>query len=160
MLHFVLHFFLYILILFKTPAWKQRKIAWGKACKSKIDKDSQAFLCWIRLSVFFKMAERVGFEPTAPCGVTGFQDRLLKPLGHLSNQEYPRHRFRLPERRAEKRIRRPRQKAIAERAELDYTIHQLRRQHPLRRQSITFCRSLYIPVIYYYLMHSSWITCG
>ena len=31
-----------------------------------------------------KMAERVGFEPTAPCGVTGFQDRLLKPLGHLS----------------------------------------------------------------------------
>ena len=30
------------------------------------------------------MAERVGFEPTAPFGVTGFQDRLLKPLGHLS----------------------------------------------------------------------------
>lgn len=30
------------------------------------------------------MAERVGFEPTAPCGITGFQDRLLKPLGHLS----------------------------------------------------------------------------
>ncbi len=30
------------------------------------------------------MAERVGFEPTAPCGVTGFQDQLLKPLGHLS----------------------------------------------------------------------------
>ena len=33
------------------------------------------------------MAERVGFEPTAPCGVTGFQDRLLKPLGHLSTNE-------------------------------------------------------------------------
>lgn len=32
----------------------------------------------------FKLAERVGFEPTAPCGVTGFQDQLLKPLGHLS----------------------------------------------------------------------------
>ncbi len=31
-----------------------------------------------------KMAERVGFEPTAHCCVTGFQDRLLKPLGHLS----------------------------------------------------------------------------
>ena len=31
-----------------------------------------------------KMAERVGFEPTAPFGVTGFQDQLLKPLGHLS----------------------------------------------------------------------------
>ena len=30
------------------------------------------------------MAERVGFEPTAPCGVTGVQDQLLKPLGHLS----------------------------------------------------------------------------
>ena len=30
------------------------------------------------------MAERVGFEPTAPYGVTGFQDQLLKPLGHLS----------------------------------------------------------------------------
>ena len=32
------------------------------------------------------MAERVGFEPTAPYGVTGFQDRLLKPLGHLSTR--------------------------------------------------------------------------
>ena len=30
------------------------------------------------------MAERVGFEPTARCRVTGFQDQLLKPLGHLS----------------------------------------------------------------------------
>ncbi|HBD87572.1 MAG TPA: hypothetical protein DC021_01390, partial [Tyzzerella sp.] len=27
---------------------------------------------------------RVGFEPTAPYGITGFQDQLLKPLGHLS----------------------------------------------------------------------------
>ena len=26
----------------------------------------------------------MGFEPTAHCCVTGFQDRLLKPLGHLS----------------------------------------------------------------------------
>ena len=33
----------------------------------------------------FPVAERVGFEPTAPCGVTGFQDQLLKPLGHLSS---------------------------------------------------------------------------
>ena len=31
-----------------------------------------------------RMAERVGFEPTAHCWVTGFQDQLLKPLGHLS----------------------------------------------------------------------------
>ena len=30
------------------------------------------------------LAERVGFEPTVPRGITGFQDRLLKPLGHLS----------------------------------------------------------------------------
>ena len=26
----------------------------------------------------------MGFEPTAPRRVTGFQDQLLKPLGHLS----------------------------------------------------------------------------
>ncbi len=31
------------------------------------------------------LAERVGFEPTVPRGITGFQDQLLKPLGHLSN---------------------------------------------------------------------------
>ena len=29
--------------------------------------------------------EKVGFEPTVPFGITGFQDQLLKPLGHLSN---------------------------------------------------------------------------
>ena len=34
------------------------------------------------------LAERVGFEPTAPFGVTGFQDQLLKPLGHLSIYEF------------------------------------------------------------------------
>ena len=33
---------------------------------------------------YLQLAERVGFEPTAPCGVTSFQDWLLKPLGHLS----------------------------------------------------------------------------
>jgi hypothetical protein len=27
----------------------------------------------------FVMAERVGFEPTSPCGRTGFRDRRLKP---------------------------------------------------------------------------------
>ena len=26
----------------------------------------------------------MGFEPTVRCRITGFQDRLLKPLGHLS----------------------------------------------------------------------------
>ena len=30
------------------------------------------------------MAEGVGFEPTVPFGITGFQDQLLKPLGHPS----------------------------------------------------------------------------
>ena len=34
------------------------------------------------------MAERVGFEPTVPFGITGFQDQLLKPLGHLSMLSY------------------------------------------------------------------------
>ena len=29
--------------------------------------------------------EKVGFEPTVPCGITGFQDRLFKPLRHLSS---------------------------------------------------------------------------
>ena len=28
--------------------------------------------------------EKVGFEPTVPFGITGFQDQLLKPLGHPS----------------------------------------------------------------------------
>ena len=30
----------------------------------------------------------MGFEPTAPFGVTGFQDQLLKPLGHLSTSAF------------------------------------------------------------------------
>ncbi len=30
------------------------------------------------------LAERVGFEPTVRCRITGFQDQRLKPLGHLS----------------------------------------------------------------------------
>ena len=30
------------------------------------------------------MAEGTGFEPAHPNGHTGFQDRLLKPLGHPS----------------------------------------------------------------------------
>ena len=37
----------------------------------------------------YKMAERVGFEPTVPFGITGFQDQLLKPLGHLSITSRP-----------------------------------------------------------------------
>ena len=30
------------------------------------------------------LAENVGFEPTVPFGITGFQDQPLKPLGQLS----------------------------------------------------------------------------
>ena len=37
----------------------------------------------MRQTIYF-LAERVGFEPTVPFGITGFQDQLLKPLGHLS----------------------------------------------------------------------------
>ena len=33
------------------------------------------------------MAEGVGFEPTVPFGITGFQDQLLKPLGHPSEPD-------------------------------------------------------------------------
>ena len=39
-----------------------------------------------RLSYLGKVAERVGFEPTVPHDITGFQDQLLKPLGHLSKK--------------------------------------------------------------------------
>ena len=49
------------------------------------------------------MAERVGFEPTARCRVTGFQDRLLKPLGHLStfiNKSAPKNMGRFGWRRS------------------------------------------------------------
>lgn len=34
------------------------------------------------------MAESVGFEPTVPFGITGFQDRPLKPLGQLSKERF------------------------------------------------------------------------
>ena len=48
--------------------------------------------------------ESVGFEPTVPFGITGFQDQLLKPLGQLSEQcfvilplvlKYVKHFFKL-----------------------------------------------------------------
>ena len=38
----------------------------------------------ILVIIEFNLAERVGFEPTVPLSITGFQDQLLKPLGHLS----------------------------------------------------------------------------
>ena len=33
------------------------------------------------------LAEREGFEPPVPFGITGFQDQRLQPLGHLSTSE-------------------------------------------------------------------------
>ncbi len=36
------------------------------------------------LSFTIFLAENVGFEPTVPFGITGFQDQPLKPLGQLS----------------------------------------------------------------------------
>ena len=36
--------------------------------------------------IHYLKTEKVGFEPTVPFGITGFQDRLLKPLGHLSKR--------------------------------------------------------------------------
>ena len=43
---------------------------------------------WVLLHVvayaFVKMAEREGFEPPVPFGITGFQDQRHQPLGHLS----------------------------------------------------------------------------
>ena len=32
------------------------------------------------------LAEREGFEPPVPFGITGFQDQRHQPLGHLSNR--------------------------------------------------------------------------
>ena len=40
------------------------------------------------ISIPVDTAEKVGFKPTAPCGVTGFQAQLLKPLGHLSLRNF------------------------------------------------------------------------
>ena len=40
--------------------------------------------CSTNWAIFPYMAERVGFEPTVRFRITGFQDQLLKPLGHLS----------------------------------------------------------------------------
>ena len=51
----------------------------GYFCKT-YSKTKTLCQCVVALS----MAERVGFEPTVPLGITGFQDQLLKPLGHLS----------------------------------------------------------------------------
>ena len=45
------------------------------------------YFCIMVTNLNIMLAERVGFEPTVPLGITGFQDRLLKPLGHLSRAD-------------------------------------------------------------------------
>ena len=52
-------------------------------CQSFYKKNTENATVFVPVA-FFCMAERVGFEPTARCRVTGFQDQLHKPLGHLS----------------------------------------------------------------------------
>ena len=42
---------------------------------------------WVLLRAIYNLAEREGFEPPVPCDITGFQDQLHKPLGHLSMSE-------------------------------------------------------------------------
>ena len=36
-----------------------------------------------------RLAEREGFEPPVPFGITGFQDQRLQPLGHRSKLTSP-----------------------------------------------------------------------
>ena len=36
-----------------------------------------------------RLAEREGFEPPVPFGITGFQDQRLQPLGHRSRANQP-----------------------------------------------------------------------
>ena len=44
--------------------------------------------CYNRIKEISNLAERIGFEPTVPFGITGFQDQLHKPLGHLSSSSF------------------------------------------------------------------------
>ena len=60
--------------------WPGKQSAFVNRFTKKITENATDFAP----AAFFCMAERVGFEPTARCRVTGFQGQLLKPLGHLS----------------------------------------------------------------------------
>ena len=40
-----------------------------------------------------ELAERTGFEPAVPLGITSFQDWLHKPLGHLSAKQVSRNTY-------------------------------------------------------------------
>ena len=66
-------------------AWRRRLILINGAQRRNRTTDTGIFSPLLyRLSYLGKVAERVGFEPTVPHDITGFQDQLLKPLGHLS----------------------------------------------------------------------------
>ena len=52
-----------------------------------------------------RLAEREGFEPPVPFGITGFQDQRLQPLGHRSRFNQPDYIIMSLEKRQEKSIR-------------------------------------------------------
>ena len=77
-------------IYFVTVIWRRRRDSNPRAgyptyALSRGASSPTWVLLRVTYSINIKLAERVGFEPTVPCGITGFQDQLLKPLGHLSN---------------------------------------------------------------------------
>ena len=61
------------------------------------------------LNEILTLAEREGFEPPVPFGITGFQDQRLQPLGHLSMKKEPatviisEHRYKVNGKKAIKR---------------------------------------------------------
>ena len=68
-----------------SPRWLTQKIKIG--ARQGIRTHTKPVLSRTPLPIGIgghNMEERVGFEPTVRCRIIGFQDRLLKPLGHLS----------------------------------------------------------------------------
>ena len=78
-----------------SPAYPLRWLMNGLHCRINVQNDSKAPGAKMispckkgfrakNSEALIILAERVGFEPTVRCRITGFQDQLLKPLGHLS----------------------------------------------------------------------------
>ena len=53
-----------------------------------------------------QLAEREGFEPPVPLGITGFQDQRHQPLGHLSMEKEPATMI-IPEHRCKVNVKKP-----------------------------------------------------
>ena len=70
--------------LLGTSPWliKNKVLARSYLCSTEFWLQAVKF-CWTHL-LHSAFAENVGFEPTVPCRITGFQDQPLKPLGQLS----------------------------------------------------------------------------